>query len=553
MASNPINIADMREAIADGTLPGSFTPDRTAFEFPTLLYEGARGAQRTWTIKTTLLRRAADSALEPVPIVDSMLAPAGLLPPDHLAENRNESGQVGGKIRDIIPTYVTEGKRLGQKNATNALTQALRDALGLYNKQLRKANSSGMADTTAADGAQVVGTNVAGAKPAGAYDQRPPPQLIKPAADAPLTAADFESGVTVQRKLNGVRFVAAAGSAGAADAAPTVIRYSRSALDYPGQNAIAEELAYMFAAWAARLADSAPFANAALEAERASGALSHLYLDGELYKHGEGLNQISGQARRPDAAGDPSLNYHIFDAFLPMAKAAGRDMPSRDRQSLVDEFFNAAAASAAVSAAASAAGAAASAAGADAPFAHIKRVTNSPAADQAAVDALAAAYLAEGYEGAIARRDAAGYRYSHNGYHSANALKIKPTHDAEFTVVGFAQGGRGKEVGAVIWVCEVPADRAINPADRTFTVTPKNMTYAERYKIYGCLGVNVAAAHQPPVTRFERDVLGKPLTVEYKELSPTTGKPLQAKALAFRTYESGPDADPIARLMRECV
>jgi len=469
-----------------------------------------------------------------------MLAPAGLLPPDHLAENRNESGQVGGKIRDIIPTYVTEGKRLGQKNATNALTQALRDALGLYNKQLRKAHSSGAQgdsafatdEPPAADGLPAVG----------AYDPRPPPQLIKPAADAPLTTADFESGVTVQRKLNGVRFVAAAVPGAEA---PTIIRYSRSALDYPGQNSIAEELARMFVAWAARLADRAPFANAALEAERASGALAHVYLDGELYKHGEGLNQISGQARRPDAAGDPSLNYHVFDAFLPMAKAAGRDMPSRDRQTLVDEFF--AAASTAASSTASAASSAAR------THAHIKRVANSPAADQATVDALAAAYLAEGYEGAIARRDAAGYRYSHNGYHSANALKIKPTHDAEFTVVGYAQGGRGKEVGAVIWVCEVPADRALDPADRTFTVTPKNMTYAERYKIYGCLGVNVAAAHQPPVTRFERDVLGKPLTVEYKELSPTTGKPLQAKALAFRTYESGPDADPIARLMRECA
>ena len=347
MASSPINIADMRESIADGTMRGALSPDRTTFEFPTLLYEGARGAQRSWTIRVTLLRRPADGALEPVPIVVSMLAPTALLPPDLLAEIRNESGQVGGKVREVIPTYVTEGKRIGQKNSTNALTQALRDALGLYNKQLRKAQSSGMAAPSAAD------TAVAADGQPAAYDQRPPPQLIKPAADAPLTAADFEAGVTVQRKLNGVRFVTAAGAGSAADAAPAVIRYSRSALDYPGQNTIAEELAHMFAAWAARLANPAPFASAALEEERASGALAHVYLDGELYKHGEGLNQISGQARRPDAAGDPSLNYHVFDAFLPAAKAAGRDMPSRDRQMIVDEFFRAAA-SAATGAAATA-------------------------------------------------------------------------------------------------------------------------------------------------------------------------------------------------------
>jgi hypothetical protein len=54
-------------------------------------------------------------------------------------------------------------------------------------------------------------------------------------------------------------------------------------------------------------------------------------------------------------------------------------------------------------------------------------------------------------------------------------------------------------------------------------------------------------------TRFERDVKGLPLTVEFAESSAETGKPLQAKALTFRTYESGPDNDPIRKLMAECA
>ena len=175
------------------------------------------------------------------------------------------------------------------------------------------------------------------------------------------------------------------------------------------------------------------------------------------------------------------------------------------------------------------------------------RVAGAPAADQAAVDAFARAALDAGYEGAVARRDAAGYRYSHSGYHSANAVKIKPRFDAEFPVVGYTQGVRGKDVGAVIWLCEV--EDAVDPADRSFAVVPK-LPYEVRRCLFARLGENVAPAGAPPQTRFERDVRGKPLTVEYSEVSKKTNKPLQPHASVFRTYEAS--ADPIAVLMREC-
>ena len=53
-----VNIADMRAAIADGTVPGAFSADRTRFEFPTLTYAGAR-APHEWKIIVTLLAPAA--------------------------------------------------------------------------------------------------------------------------------------------------------------------------------------------------------------------------------------------------------------------------------------------------------------------------------------------------------------------------------------------------------------------------------------------------------------------------------------------------------------
>ena len=206
-------------------------------------------------------------------------------------------------------------------------------------------------------------------------------------------------------------------------------------------------------------------------------------------------------------------------------------MESRHRQAYLDAFF-----------------AGADAAGLAHP--HVVRVENFPAADPERVDTLAKQFLKEGYEGAIARKDSAGYRYGYSNYHSANLLKIKPKQDSEFPVVDFTQGTRGKDVGAVIWICEVPDPK--DPRDKTFHVVPKDMEYKTRYALFKRLSQLVQGPSGEMVTRFERDVKGLPLTVEYAESSAKTGKPLQAKAKAFRTYEGGPDKDPIRALMAEC-
>lgn len=494
MAGGNTHIPNMRHALEAGELPGGFADlGRTVYAFPTLAYAGARGATRLWTVRVRLIAGG-----DYVPITDAMLdqPPPGL--DGHRAEITVESQQAGGKVRDIVPTYVGVGKNLGKKNATNCVTQALRDALGIYNKQRRRT-----------DVAEVAPEDVAKVEARGP-DPRPPPMLVKKLGEtreATLTPADFAAGVTAQRKLNGVHLVVYAG----ADGRPAL--YSRTGVTYPGLAPVVAEMGPMFAA-ARRLG---------------AAGTGPPYFDGELYVHGETLNWISGQARRGDDDGE--LELHIFDVFFPCATAAGRDMASRDRQAYLDEVF----------------------AAADHAHPHVVRVENFPAADAAALEALAARFLADGYEGAIARKDGASYRYSYNGYHSANLLKIKPTFDAEFPVVGFTQGSRGKEVGAVIWECEVPAP--VDPADRRFTVVPKDMGYEERRALFRCLGELVPGPGGPgaaAVTRFERDLRGRPLTVEFREVSAKTGKPLQAKALAFRTYESGPAADPVRALLAEC-
>jgi len=514
-----VHIANMRDAIQDGTVPGKFNEDRTTFEFPTLAYSGARGATHLWTIRIRLLHETDYVAID-----DEMLNQPATALPDHKAEITVEAQQVGGKVRDIVPTYVSVGKNLGKKNATNAISQAIRNALGLYNKQKKRGDIVSTPDETKADEPE--------------FDSMPPPMLVQKIGNtraATLTPEDFARGVTGQWKLNGVRFVAFARNG----ANRVLVRYSRTGTLYPGQEQIVVELLPITntvpitpGSFGVPTDDGSEKTHKILAAY---GALPDSkdndpmpYFDGELYYHGKSLRWINGQARREDD--DAQLEYRIFDVFFPHAIAAGHDMKSRDRQAYIDAVF---------------------AANDGIKHPHVLRVENHKVNSMEEANELSRQAQSEGYEGLILRKDDAGYRYSYNGYHSSNLVKLKPKFDDEFPVVGYAQGTRGKDVGAVIWECEVP--NPVKASDARFTVVPKDISYKDRYSIYKCLGELVDGPDGKQITRFERDIKGLPLTVEYAELSTKTGKPLQAKALAFRTYEGGPDIDPVKKMLNDCT
>lgn len=242
-----------------------------------------------------------------------------------------------------------------------------------------------------------------------------------------------------------------------------------------------------------------------------------MYLDGELYKHGRSLQWISGQGRRGEG-GD--VEYHVYDAFWP----AEPTLPARERLERLDRFF--------------------AAAPPDATDV-VVRVPGVRVASEAEIRALADQYVAEGYEGAIARRLGRAYEYGANGRHSTALLKYKPRHDAEFPLVGFSAAEKGAHAGAVIWACR--AGEGAGAAE--FTVVP-SMPTADRKRlfrllqrpaadVYAARG-EVAPAEDASRTVFEAFFRGAPLTVEYAELS-DGGLPLQPKALAFRTYEGRDD------------
>ena len=101
---------------------------------------------------------------------------------------------------------------------------------------------------------------------------------------------------------------------------------------------------------------------------------------------------------------------------------------------------------------------------------------------------------------------------------SPDLVKMKQKHTAEFEVIGYTEGNRGKDKGAVIWVAQTSDEKQFN-------VTPKDMDYEERYEIF-----------QDCEENFDDKYAGRMLTVEYEDLS-KSGKPLRAKALVFRDYE----------------
>lgn len=527
MSAKSVYIRDMAEALRAGTVPGSFGPDRLWFEFPEVVTIDSKGAERHWQLRVEL----RDPSGNPVPIAEDILEnPISQLPKGYKGVLSTETWQVstrgaGEPTRGKSATLVTSGKRLSTQYPTNVITQALRDGLSQYNKQKRLARPPPAADTDGED------------EPAEGAGLRPPPMLVKKLGatrEATLTPKDFAEGVVVQRKFNGVRLVAYLTQSDNNSEPPEVVLYSRTGELYAGLQAQRKDLRALLQAAGRCPAPGGP-----------AGA-GPVYLDGELYKHGRSLQEISGQARREDK--DEDLDYVVFDCFFPELKARGVDTPNRARQDFLDCLFRAAGASAEphspLSSSAAASGTPPVQGGQRLGL--VVRAENFRVQDMAEVDALYRRFLNEGYEGAIARKDFAGYRYSFNNYHSANLVKIKPIFDAEFEVVGYTQGTRGKDRGAVIWICRVDPEHA-DPEDDQFNVTPKDMTNEERKEIYKCLGRPADGGG----TLFEKYLLGKPLTVEFPERS-KKGKPLRAKSLAFRTYEGGPEADPVLRMLAEC-
>ncbi len=210
-----------------------------------------------------------------------------------------------------------------------------------------------------------------------------------------------------------------------------------------------------------------------------------VYLDGELYVHGLSLEEIS-RIRASDYGGP--IQYNIFDCF-----DIKKNEPFEERwRKLLGANLN------------------------GDPIELVETVKVSSEAEE---DKFFEKCLSAGYEGIMLREPDGKYKFSthKNSIRSSGLLKRKPLFDAEFEVVGYTQGKKGKDVGAVVWICQTDGGAQ-------FHVTPKS-DYEQRRRLY-----------KECVRDFEGKFQNRMMKVEYRELS-DSGIPLRAKAIEFRDFE----------------
>jgi ATP-dependent DNA ligase len=126
-----------------------------------------------------------------------------------------------------------------------------------------------------------------------------------------------------------------------------------------------------------------------------------------------------------------------------------------------------------------------------------------------------------GMEGLVMRVGSALYDESDSGYHSINALKIKPVLSDEFVIIDFDQG-EGKNAEVIKLTCALRGD-----INKTFSVAPMG-TVDDKKSIY-----NKCRADP---SYFEKNYKGKLITIEFAEWT-KTGLPSQGRAIALRDYD----------------
>lgn len=445
--------------------PGAIDKDRNLYIFPKLYKTNSNDKVREWSIfircikedsKNQAVTKAQNWDLmnEDEVIIKPEYVPDGAkLPTGIVVQYWTESGNIGMKISRSAATYVI-AKNVGKKNERNALQQALVDCRSKY---LKKIDEGSVTDIKVLDNPIALTTQT-----------KYYPMLAKKVEDLkkPLVYP-----VYIQPKLDGNRCVAFLDTF----KKPTyknVILYSRQQKEYPENPAndlIRKSLLDVFI----RNYDV--------------GEGESLFLDGELYLHDTPLQEINSIIRGK-AKGGQTIEYHVYDHFYPSYDK----QPFSERTIKLKSIFKK-----------------------DIP--NVKMVETHLVETQEENDKLYVDYLDKHYEGIMIRTPTGPYMKSSTKkseqLRSKDLLKRKELFDDEFEVVGYTQGNRGKEIGAVVWICA--------SGDKTFNSVP-NWTHEERYKIF-----------KECEKKFDKKYKNKLLKIEFRGLS-RDGVPLQNKAIEFR-------------------
>jgi hypothetical protein len=212
---------------------------------------------------------------------------------------------------------------------------------------------------------------------------------------------------------------------------------------------------------------------------------------GEFYKHGIKLQTISGIVRQETDKKEELLLY-LFDCFY-----IDKDLPYIEREKILKTFT-------------------------DKLSGKYVKMIKKYRTNFTYREKYYQTFLKEGFEGAVIRNYDGHYNVGINRqYRSYDVQKLKPRPDSEWKIIGYKSGTKGKEVGAIIFICEVSKEI-------TFSVTP-NLSYEERYELYSKMDKKETNGN----THFENNYLNKMYKIQYSTLS-KNGVPQQPKGLGIR-------------------
>jgi hypothetical protein len=467
MSSSKRDFTDFNE------FPGEIDEGTGYHTFPTLWHVDDAKRLRTWQIYVRLVKTNKPDlfgidwdllAENQVPIKESYYTMGTSIPSSIKAEAWVETGILDGKVTRNSPTYITEPVNEGKTNERNVFQQALIYARSQWLKRKDKGGTEKKPSLTT---------------------------KAKPHVNTkyfPMLARTFKAGekhlnfpLYIQPKLDGVRCLVYLSKKNGG--VKSVVAYTRTKRPFPSIDYI-KKILY-------------PYLNDLYDEELDQS----IYLDGELYKHGKKLQDISGDSRndKADVKDDNAdrNQYHIYDCFYPIEL----DMRFIDRHKQLVELYSALS---------------------DNAIKVIKEVPTYKVRSLKEAEAKYETFTAMGYEGAILRNTDGPYLAdpikTGSYMRSKDLVKMKQKFTEEFECVGFTDGKRGKDKGAVIWICQTKDGHEFN-------VTPKDITYEKRYEVY-----------KECIDDFDDKYLGRMLTVEYEDLS-KAGIPQRAKALVFRDYE----------------
>lgn len=455
---------------------------------PVLYSMNKNGKYLRWVIQVGLIDIDTNKL---VPIIKSQYTDRAQIDDTLAGAYWTISGQEDGKRMVSEKTLIYEGKYAGKSNFTTPLTQAILDARSEFHHKIRKGYYRDKA-ALKKPGEAISLEELIARTDRGEYPWRVFAMALH---DYKKFSRKIKFPATIQYKLDGTLYIIVAHPALplmriVTPDGPSPQRefhmdaYSRGRETYEGHEHI--------------LLDIADIAI----------ANPGLHFIGELWKEGFGLQEISGASRRKADSKIKSeripLNFNIFDCFY-----LDKPMGFAERQSMLDTIL--------------------------AQFSgkYITRIPIEIVKNDAEVQAKLETYLAAGHEGAVIRNMDAPYEFGLNKeIRSYFSLKLKPRDDAEWPIIDFKQGDKGKEVGAIIWVCaennegvQARAGELLPLESRLqFNVTP-NQDYDARRYIYSKLSADRNI--------FDTKIRGQFVTISYSILS-YDNLPQQPKMLHFR-------------------